>query len=130
MPSLKHTHTYTRYKKHYYKCNDPQCTHFADRSLILGKMNKCPFCGKEWVLTKEDLRRATPRCIECSDTKQAKVFDKAKAAASLIFKLPEEVGPPTETPFKSGQSNSSTESHHTTTGDILRDTILDVEKFL
>lgn len=73
MSSLKHIHSYIRYKNNQFKrrdlfkCNDPSCTHFAEKSLILGKNSLCS-CGTVFILTNEDLKRAKPRCIDCSNT--------------------------------------------------------------
>jgi hypothetical protein len=84
MPALKHVHSYSRYRKHYYKCNDPMCTHFLDKKMVLGKMNKC-VCGQEFILTYEDLRRATPKCKDCSNTKESRVYKAAKGVLDDLF---------------------------------------------
>jgi hypothetical protein len=86
MPSIKHTHTYVKYKNRpgYFRCNDMKCTHFIDQERILGKLSKCNFCGNEFILTEEDLRRVRPRCLNCSNTKIAKRLAYNKAVASII----------------------------------------------
>lgn len=38
----------------------------------------CNICGAQFQLTYRDLERAQPRCINCSDTKQARLAKKAK----------------------------------------------------
>lgn len=87
MPAIDHVHTYVRLKsrKDHYKCNDPYCTHIAHKELIEGKANKCPFCQTEFVLSKDDLRRAKPRCINCSDTAKARAHKKAKDVVVTAF---------------------------------------------
>lgn len=79
MASIDHTHIYVYYKiigdEEHYKCDDPHCTHFAPVSLIVDKASICSLCRqRELILTKETLRRVRPRCIECSETKEAKTF--------------------------------------------------------
>lgn len=86
MPTLEHIHTYVRFKKKFYKCNHPKCTHFALKELILGKESACPSCGTVFILTREDLKRATPKCKNCSNTKEARRYRTAKTLMdSAIF---------------------------------------------
>lgn len=84
MPAINHVHSYIRLKhrKDHYKCGDPYCTHIAHKELIEGKADKCPFCGNEFVLTKDDPRRAKPRCIDCSNTASARKFKNARDIVS------------------------------------------------
>ena len=88
-----HIHTYVR--RHttktgikIYGCQDPDCYHTAPRHMLKGKFNKCPMCGQTHILTPQDLDRATPRCLECSNTKQGAAV---RAAASVVDKLFAEV---------------------------------------
>jgi transposase-like protein len=89
MPSLQHTHSYVRYrkgKKIYYKCDHPQCTHFAERDLIAGKESLCPECHKTvFVLTYEDLKRAKPKCKNCSNTVEAQRYRAAKRVVGSVM---------------------------------------------
>ena len=80
MPSLNHIHTYVRYKSRpgYYRCDAPDCTHFNTKEHITGKLSLCSLCGQQMILDSEALRRARPRCINCSDTKKAKIHRKAQ----------------------------------------------------
>lgn len=86
---MKHTHTFVKHetRKGYYRCNDPHCTSFFERSFIVGKASKCLDCGSEFILSREDLKRARPKCLKCSNTKEAKTF---RAAAALFQKVQEE----------------------------------------
>ena len=74
MAAKKHLHTYERRRrsKTTYRCIDPECTHLAQKWLIEGKKAICRFCGREFILDREALRRKNPRCLSCSDTKQAR----------------------------------------------------------
>lgn len=80
MPALKHVHTYVRLKSrpNTFKCDDPYCTHFERREMVLGKASLCNDCGKEFILDREALRRVKPRCLECSDTKAGQELRNSK----------------------------------------------------
>lgn len=73
----EHIHTYVRFKGYgtgnFYRCIAPDCNHYRVREGCIGKRNLCSFCGKQMILTREDLKRARPRCINCSNTKEAKL---------------------------------------------------------
>ena len=81
MPTLKinadgspHIHTFYRQRggKRWY-CKHPECSYSnTSRSDVLGKKSLCAVCGRnEIVLDREALRRAEPRCTECSTTATA-----------------------------------------------------------
>lgn len=100
MPALTHVHSYIRWKisrtrnkvvdgELVFKCNDPHCTHFDRRSAILGNASTCPSCGTEFLLTLENLRRAVPKCLNCSNTKEAREH---KMAKSLVEGAMNELG--------------------------------------
>ncbi len=74
MAAKKHLHTYERRTRSRttYRCIDPECTHLAQKWLIEGKKAICRFCDGEFILDREALRRKNPRCLSCSDTKQAR----------------------------------------------------------
>jgi hypothetical protein len=80
MPSQKHIHTYGRFKKKpgYYKCNAPNCTHFIQKDLLVGKYSLCNLCGQQFILSLQDLKLALPRCFDCSNSKKAVLARKAK----------------------------------------------------
>lgn len=82
MPKKDHIHTFVKYKKRpgFFRCLHPDCTAIFDKEFLRGKRALCS-CGRDFILTREDLRRATPKCMNCSDTKQARAF---QAAQSLI----------------------------------------------
>ena len=87
---LDHTHTYVRWKKAFgeqqYKCDDPDCTHTAPRSLILGKRTICSICrAKDFILDSKSLKLARPRCPDCSNTKEAKKQREVKEKVEAIL---------------------------------------------
>jgi hypothetical protein len=86
MPIVNHIHTFIRYKakQGYYRCNSPDCTYSVPKGDILGKLSRCTQCGEQIILTKEDLRRASPRCLECSNTKKAIAHRKARTALNML----------------------------------------------
>ena len=64
----EHTHTYIRVRgrKELYMCNDPDCKNPATkREFLEGKRANCGICGRDFILTREQLRNKTPRCIDC-----------------------------------------------------------------
>lgn len=91
---MNHTHSYIKWKKTksgeiWFKCADPNCTHTAPASLIKGKVTLCPQCKvTEFILDREALRRAVPKCVNCRDTKEAKLI---KAAEGLMGNVEMEV---------------------------------------
>lgn len=86
MPAIAHIHTYVKYKNRpgFYRCEAPDCTHIIDKELLLGKLSLCSLCGSQMILTREDLRRAKPRCLNCSETKKAKLHKKANEITKLL----------------------------------------------
>lgn len=95
MASLNHIHTYIRKSsnKNMYRCNSPDCTHFTDKESILGKLSLCTSCGDTIILSREDLRRAKPKCLACSDTKKGKAFRKAQELTRYLGLEPTELEP-------------------------------------
>lgn len=93
MPVVNHVHTYVKYKGRpgFYRCDAPDCTHFIDKESILGKYSLCTECGSQMILTKDDLRRARPKCFNCSNTKEAIRKRKAMEFANTLFKGAEEI---------------------------------------
>lgn len=92
MPAVNHTHSYVKMRGRrdypntlWFKCNDPKCTHYAPYKLVLGKASLCFGCGEEFVLTAADLRRSKPKCLKCSDTKQARIHKTAAAIVNDLF---------------------------------------------
>lgn len=87
MPALSHTHTYERIrgKKDSFHCADPHCYHVIPKSRLRGKASLCTKCGKEFILTAADLQRVQPRCMDCSETKEAKQLKAAVALSGNVL---------------------------------------------
>ena len=92
MPPLKHIHTYSfmerRNGEDYFKCDDPLCTHFQRRSLIVGKISMCSKCRANEVLLdyKQLNARKNPLCTECQETKFAKTLKETKSLMENLLK--------------------------------------------
>lgn len=79
MPALEHIHTYVRRNRTQYRCAHPDCTHYMLKSDLLGKRTVCGVCNTiTFMLSRSDLRRAVPRCIDCSNTLEAKKLKEKK----------------------------------------------------
>jgi hypothetical protein len=109
MPSVvNHVHTYVKLKKQkirgrigssdilrdgekMFKCDDPECTHIAPYSQVVGKKSICAVCHKEEIILDwRALERTRPRCIMCANTKEARDYKKGKALAAKYFNSLEE----------------------------------------
>lgn len=87
---LQHVHTWVRWKKNFgawqFKCADPDCDAVKDLSYLVGKRTKCSICfSTEFILTKVDLKRVRPRCLDCSETKDAIEHRRNKKIVEMIF---------------------------------------------
>jgi hypothetical protein len=70
---LKHTHCLIRLDKKRWKCSDAKCFFTASSEKVRGKASRCTQCRtKEIILTRELMRRAHPRCLDCADTAEAR----------------------------------------------------------
>src|SRR5947207_914367 len=83
----KHVHTFVRWrdnqwKRDLYRCFDKHCHYFVERSFLEGKASLCTKCGSEFTLSKEDLKRAKPMCVNCSNTREAKQIRAARRLVS------------------------------------------------
>jgi len=91
MPVLKHTHTYGRWKTRggemHFKCLDPQCTHFAPRSLVIGKESKCSKCENIVIFDWKQAERAKTLCLECQNTKEARELKARKSATEDLMSI-------------------------------------------
>jgi len=102
MSSLKHVHTYVKYKKRsgYFRCADSHCTHILDKEAVLGKASLCTSCGKEFILSREDLKRVKPRCLECSNTARGKVFRATQVIQKkLVGSVEDKIKDPSDDPW-------------------------------
>lgn len=88
MSPQEHVHSFVRYKKTknaiYYKCNDPYCTTVFDRELLVGKASRCS-CTNIFILDREQLKRAVPKCLDCRNTKEAILHKRAKQLVGQLI---------------------------------------------
>ena len=94
----EHIHSFIRYRKvakptlHYketvyFKCSHPRCMSSFEREQLIGKESLCPQClTNVFILDHRALERATPKCLACRKTKEAKAFRTAQTIAEHIFK--------------------------------------------
>lgn len=72
-----HVHSYVRMRgeneNNIYKCNDPHCNYFAPANIIEGKAALCMTCRKEFVISREQLRKKR-RELKCANCKSRKTF--------------------------------------------------------
>ncbi len=94
MPSIEHLHSWVRYKErsgpllkdYWFRCDHPECTAVQPAALVLGKKAACSACGAEYILAREQGRRQVrPKCLNCADTKEARMFRKAQASVAKIL---------------------------------------------
>jgi hypothetical protein len=96
MPAKNHVHKYELvalgkdFQFPVYRCGDPDCTHYIQRTLAYGKKSICWRCGKEYILTKKirDKRRPTCGCKPgiLPEREDPEVLD-LKAAQEAILEL-------------------------------------------
>jgi hypothetical protein len=99
MPALTHNsdgtphiHAYQRVretdsrKPRRYFCTHPDCPSIVGRNLLAGKRTLCGVCKiNETIFDKENLRRETPRCIQCSNTAKAAAVREKQSVLEAIF---------------------------------------------
>jgi len=72
----KHLHVYERAahktRIDLYFCRDPHCNHRINKIYLLGKAAECPFCGQEYVITREMLykKRKGLKLLHCKNCKK------------------------------------------------------------
>lgn len=76
---INHIHTYVRVSAKQWKCADPHCSHFTTAERVKEKASLCAVCkSREIILTRDKMRRAKPRCLECSNSREAIEFRKTR----------------------------------------------------
>lgn len=48
------------------RCTLPDCSHFIQIELAVGKEALCPRCDKPFILDGEAIKLKTPHCIDCT----------------------------------------------------------------
>lgn len=56
-----------------------------DKGWLEGKRAACPICQSEFILSKNDLRLALPKCQSCRGGKKAEAYRAALSALSTII---------------------------------------------
>ena len=92
MPSLKHIHTYIRWRKRgeemWWRCADPNCSHILPQSQMAGKTSLCFSCGSEVIMDwKQYLRRVKATCLNCQDTVEGRAFKENKKKAEALMDI-------------------------------------------
>lgn len=65
--TLKHCHTYKKVSQssNQFRCLHPDCSHLIHVDLLEGKRAICNGCARDFILTKQSLKRIYPKCSEC-----------------------------------------------------------------
>ena len=87
MPSLTHLHIYQRHKKRkdIYICIHPDCRHYQNKDMLLGKRALCVACRNELILDAYHLSHAVPKCMNCSNRKEHRELKRVKESISSLF---------------------------------------------
>lgn len=85
MPALNHLHVYSRVakKKDVYQCKHPDCMHYINKHLIIGKRAQCA-CGKTFILDSYQLQLKDPHCEGCVTARPPKNRRQGKKTATII----------------------------------------------
>lgn len=92
----KHIHVYEKsrkkaseWKKQVYRCANPTCSHYTLAPNIEGKQAKCK-CGALFIIQIKDLwhKKVNLTCLNCSNTKEAKIAVESK---ELFLNIMEEI---------------------------------------
>jgi len=81
MLETNHVHTFKRLLKKgkrtsIFICAHPHCGYERNSDYLAGKAAKCPYCGKEFILTRAQLNKQG--LLHCSDCTKGRGKDKAK----------------------------------------------------
>jgi len=71
MPKEKHVHKYVRVAMGsrgwtVYKCSIPDCTHFIQEKLVIGRSTICWRCGSTFIMTRHTATLKEPHCRSCT----------------------------------------------------------------
>lgn len=56
-----------------FACLKPNCTHWIEVKMALGKEAECYICGNKFIIGKVELGQAKPHCVNCTKGKDGKV---------------------------------------------------------
>ena len=79
---MNHIHSYKKIRGRpgFYMCASPDCSHYKEKALLLGKKATCPKCGDVFIMDREDLTYATVVCKCCHDGPRAEKLRKIREA--------------------------------------------------
>ena len=87
MAQPKHLHRYRRKgKTKLFFCTKQDCFHRMDAEYLISKHAECTFCGGEYTLTKDALRRVIPRCQACTKGTKARLVGDAMSVINAFIK--------------------------------------------
>lgn len=55
-----------------YRCMLPGCSHYILKALLINRIANCPYCGNDYVITKDLARRERLHCSACTVSKKPK----------------------------------------------------------
>ncbi len=92
---MKHFHIYQRIKNRptYFRCIHPDCKHYLEKELVIGRRAECPYCHDDYVIQRRDLNNKTPHCSNCiapgyeNNTKTTKMKPKDKLRVTKLQTL-------------------------------------------
>ena len=58
-----------------YRCVLPGCTHYIRPQFIINQIALCPYCGNNYLISRELSRREVLHCADCTKGKKIKVED-------------------------------------------------------
>lgn len=78
---MNHTHRYQKTNlarapgKTYivYRCTLPDCNHYINPELLVGKRCICNRCGKDFIINSEQARLSKPHCSKCKVGRKTEV---------------------------------------------------------
>lgn len=88
MPALKHIHSYEKDKvfKGHYRCVHPACSSHQHKDSLRGKEATCAGCGSVFILGGYHFKRRTPKCDNCTNTREAIARRTAKSAVEDVLR--------------------------------------------
>lgn len=56
-----------------YRCMLPGCSHYVRKAFIVNRISKCPFCGKDYLITAKIALLETLHCDDCTVRRVKKI---------------------------------------------------------
>ncbi len=74
----------SRSNKEIFRCIHPRCTYTQKREFLEDKEVLCSICSKPYIVNREQLRNAKPRCVYCQNTKEGRAVREAMKKVALL----------------------------------------------